>query len=298
MSMAHPTLMFLNNKQKAIMGAVPTTLRSALTWERIMQAVGQALVKSTKLQECSPDSVYRSVLEIVGKGLDIGMDGQAYLVPFKGECTALIGAQGKIELAHRSGMIDRIVCQVVYGNDTVEIDLAEGTVKHPLTLAYLAKGVDDPDFRGPMLACYARIWVKGVAEPMLELMTIGDFDKIKAGAAKRSGGRLSPAYTEWPSEMFRRSCLNRALKRAPKSRDLMEVLNRETALEEQDPDLNVIDAPSAQVSGHNAAAQLPDHGEPEDVEQELAKLKERERAPARTATPPADWDRGDDDAPL
>lgn len=228
----HPTLIFLNGKKNALESAVPTTLRSTLTWERILQAVGMALAKSEKLRGCSPHSVYSSVLEIVGKGLDLGMDGMAYLVPFKGECTAMIGSQGKIELAYRSGMIDKIVCQVVYANDTIDMDLANGTVHHPMTIAYLTQiaNLDGPG-RGDMLAAYARVWVKGVSEPMLEVMTIREFEQIKKAASERTNGKLSPAYKAWPSEMFRRSVLNRALKRAPKSRDLLEVLNRETALE-------------------------------------------------------------------
>lgn len=275
----HPTIVFLNQKKDAILGAVPQTFRAALTWERIMQSVGMALAKNPKLGDCEPHTVYTSLLEILGKGLDVGMDGQAYLVPYKGQCTAMIGAQGKIELAYRSGMIDKIVCQVVYEGDTIEMDLADGSIRHPMSKEYLVAIAEDADARGAMIAAYARVWVKGVHEPMLELMTLGDFKKIKAAAMERTG-KLGPAYKLWESEMFRRSVLNRALKRAPKSRDLMEVLNRETELEEVDP-LNVIDADTARPQAAQASAHaLPDHGEPEDVEAELAKVAAKEKVRA------------------
>lgn len=269
----HPALVFLNAKKDHLLAAVPKTLAAALTWERIMQAVGMALAKSEQLQRCSPESIYRSVLDIIGKGLDIGMDGQAYLVPFKGECTPMIGAQGKIELAYRSGLIDKIVCQVVYENDTIDIDLANGTVEHPMTIDYLRR-IAKEGGRGDMLAAYSRIWVKGVSEPILELMTVNEFEKIKADASKRTGGKLSPAYKEWPSEMFRRSVLNRGLKRAPKSRDLMDVLNREMELEGEPVSTvnrDVVDADAA------TPAALADHGEQEDLEAKLERFKERER---------------------
>lgn len=269
----HEAIVALDRRKDQILASVPSTFRAQLTFDRIRAAVASAIAKSDKLAACSPSSIYMSVLEIVGKGLDIGMDGQAYLVPFRGECTPLIGAQGKIELAYRSGMIDRIVCQVLFENDEFELDLANGSVEHKLTKDYLvrlAKG----EGRGEMLGAYARIWVKGAAEPMLELMTIDQFQKIVDGAKRRSGGRLSPAYTEWPDEMLRRSTLNRALKRAPKSRDLMEVLNREMELEGDDSSVpESFTAPAPDLAAAAPAA-LPDHGE---VESELDRFREPER---------------------
>lgn len=283
----HPAIHLLDTRKDQIMAAVPQTFRAALTWERIRQAVGTAIAKSKYLADCKPVSIYTSVLEIVGKGLDLGMDGQAYLVPFKGECTPMIGSQGKIELAYRSGMIDNIVCQVIYENDTIDLDLATGQVHHPMTIADLQRIAKDGG-RGEMLAAYARVWVKGAGQPILELMTLDEFHRIRDAAASRTG-KLSPAYKAWPSEMFRRSVLNRALKRAPKSRDLMELLNREMELEPVGAANreagNVIDADEEHDQGP-APRELPDHGEPEDVEAELERLKSRERAASRPADEP------------
>lgn len=270
----HPAIALLNTRKDTILKAIPETFRAALAWERIETAVASALMKNPALSKCSPQSILMSIMDIVGKGLDIGMDGQAYLVPFRGECTPMIGAQGKIELAYRSGQIVRIVVQVLYENDEFELDLANGTISHKMDREYLRALAKGETERGEMLAGYARIWLKDSPDPILELMTVAEFNQIRDTAQRKGGGRLSPAYQEWPAEMFRRSVLNRALKRAPKSRDLMEVLSRETRIEfgDDEPRSNVIDAMPPDA--------LPDHGEPQDVEAELDRLKSAEKVPA------------------
>lgn len=271
----HPAIALMDNRREEILNAVPKSFRASLEWDRIRGSVATAIAKSESLAKCNPGSILMSVLEIVGKGLDIGMDGQAYLVPFKGACTPMIGAQGKIELAYRSKAITKIVVQVLYENDEFMLDLANGEVEHRMGKDYLLQLARGELERGQMLACYARIWLASNSDPILEVMTVGDFNKIAAEAERRSGGRLSPAYTNWPGEMFRRSCLNRALKRAPKSRDLMEVLNREMELEAEDP----AERPSAMPDNVPARTALPDYGEPEeDIDAKLDALKAKEAA--------------------
>lgn len=282
MAAAHPILVFLNAKKEKLVAAVPRTFQAALTWESIVQGVAIALEdpkNGHKLGACRPETVYHSLITILRLGLDPApVRQQAFLVPRKGECTALIGAQGKIELAYRSGQITKIVVQCVYADDDIEIDLATGDVVHRITREQLMSDRDP----GPPIAAYARIWIRGTDQPITELMRRRDLLKIKRIAA--SGGD-TPAWKNWEEEMFRRSVLNRALKRAPKSIELMEVLNREVSLEEHEPSLvDVIDAePPAEVRA------LPEHidAQVEDVEAELAKLKSKEPVSTRK---PADTD--------
>jgi recombination protein RecT len=215
-------------KRGAIAAAVPQTFRGALTYESIMQAVGLACERSENLRKCDPETVYTSVLFLVRMGLDVsGYTGEAYLVPFynsrtgRHECTPMVGQQGKIAMAYRSGKIDRILTGVAHAADDYEFDLATGFLRHSF----------DPTLtdRGPAVFGWARVWVKGSADPITEIMPAADFQKIEDAAKKKNRGKLSPAYKQWRDEMFRRSVLSRALKRSPKSTDIAEVLNRESA---------------------------------------------------------------------
>ena len=209
-------IQYVNGKKKPLMGAIPQTLRAQMTWESIIQGVGLAMSDNPYLAKCDPATVYHSLLEILRQGLDLNT---CHLVPFGRECTPIIGYQGKIELAYRSGRIRKINTQVIHQNDTYTIDLASGEIRHTLDLT-----LDD---RGPALAAYCLIWLADQDDPLMELMTLRDFEKIKADANRRNKGKLSPAYTNWPTEMWRRSVLNRALKRAPKSVDILNILEPE-----------------------------------------------------------------------
>ena len=265
-------LALLDSRRPVIEQVVPATLREQLTWESIRTSVALTLGSSPKLQEADPQSVYASVLYILRLGLEIGGHGQqAYLVPYKGTCTPLIGAQGKIELAMRSGRIENLTAQPVYERDHFDVDfLQPGANSHK------------PAFgdRGAVVLCYAAVWIKGASTPILEIMSKADFEQIKADAVKRSGGRPSPAYTAWPIEMWRRSVLNRALKRAPKSRDLMDVLATQTAID-LGGRVEVSKAGTVDVIDADADAYaLPDFSDVDVIEEMPAKEPEREAVPA------------------
>lgn len=228
--MPHEAIVLLDRKRDEIMSAVPASARGLLEFGRLRLTVGSMIASNERLARCSPMSILTSVIEIVSRGLDLGADGQAFLVPYGSTCQPLIGSQGKIELAYRSGLVDRITVQVIYERDDVELDLAAGQVRHTVSkslMLEIAKGGS----RGEPLAAYALIWLKNSERPVLELMLFDDWSKIVENAKAKGRGRLSDAYRLWPGEMWRRSVLNRALKRIPKSRELSEALRRDLEVE-------------------------------------------------------------------
>ena len=57
--------------------------------------------------------------------------GHIFLIPFKGECTIVVGYKGYCELAYRSGLPVYIQSEVVYQNDTFEYELGSSPfIKH------------------------------------------------------------------------------------------------------------------------------------------------------------------------
>lgn len=269
----------IDRKRPQIMEIIPKTFRAALHWESIRQGIGLAVSRSPKLQECDPTTVYTSVLDILRFGLDpSGGTGQAYLVPFfnsrtrRQECQAIIGQQGKIEMAFRTGKYASIVTEVVHENDTYSFDLA----RRHLTHTY-----DPSQPRGQMLFAYCRIWLTSAPADgppsFQEIMGYEDFEKI-------SRGKKSPAYKEWYGEMWRRSVLSRCLKRAPKSIDLAEVLSRESEMASQQASGIIVDStweePAAEVVEPPA---LPEP--PMEVPEEKPKTRaEVKRAPAKASS--------------
>ena len=266
-------LALLDSRRDTILRVVPKTMRGIIAWENIRISVAMALAGEHRLAQAPPQSVYSSVLYILGLGLEIGGHGQqAWLIPYKGKCTPMIGAQGKIELAYRSGRISFIRSAVAYEHDDFSLDLAAGTISHRPELR---------GDRGAVLCTWAAIGVKGMTDPLVEVLTERDFGAIQDEAKRKNRGKLSPAYAKWPDEMRRRSAINRALKRAPKSRDLMEMLSTEVAVEQGAAvsvrgDRVVIDAETIE-------AEAPALPEPVFDEAELeAEQAERERVPVKT----------------
>jgi len=220
----------LEAKKTQMMQVVPNTMRDLVEWEHIVSSVADSIRANPKLQNADPVTVYLSTKYLIRLGLDIGgYGGQGFLVPFWNsskqcyDCTAMVGVRGKETLAYRSGFVDRIMSNVFHANDVFDYDLGSGDLTHKYDL-------HNAD-RGPALASWARVWLKGSPHPYLEIMTEADFVKIRDGVEARNKGKLSPAYKLWPSEMRRNRVLSRALKRIPRSKDLTQVLREEYAIE-------------------------------------------------------------------
>ncbi len=86
------------------------------------------LRQTPKLAQCTPQSVLGSLMTCAQLGLRPGVLGHAYLIPFYdrragGDVAQLvIGYQGLVELAHRSGQIQSLIARTVYEHDHFDVD--------------------------------------------------------------------------------------------------------------------------------------------------------------------------------
>jgi recombination protein RecT len=90
---------FLAGKKSQIAAALPKHLDS----DRMIRLAVTCVMQNKALQDCSMPSIYRSLLLSSQTGLEVGVGGQAYLVPYKGEATFVPGWQGLVDLVSRSG---------------------------------------------------------------------------------------------------------------------------------------------------------------------------------------------------
>lgn len=94
--------------------------------DRILRIALTEFRTNSKLQACSHESIIASLTQACQLGLEVGStSGQAYLIPFGGKCTLMLGYRGMIELAYRSGFIASIQPHTVYEKD--EFSIEEGT---------------------------------------------------------------------------------------------------------------------------------------------------------------------------
>jgi recombination protein RecT len=74
------------------------------------------------LLNCTPESFAGSLLTASALGLEPGVNGECHLVPYKGECTLIIGYQGYAKLFYQSPLARHIDAQAVHENDEFDYE--------------------------------------------------------------------------------------------------------------------------------------------------------------------------------
>lgn len=204
-------------------GTIAAVLPRHLSADRMARIALAEFRRQPKLAKCDPHSIFAAIIVASQLGLEIGVMGEAYLVPYGGECQLIPGYQGLLDLVRRSGRIKRIEAQVVRDGDSFTYRAGLQTV-----LEHTPKLEGEP---GAMRLAYA------VAEFSdggyhVEVMTKQQIEKIRDGSqgykyAKQSG-KDSP-WIDNPDEMWRKTVIRRICKYLPKSPELATALALEDA---------------------------------------------------------------------
>lgn len=181
-----------------------------MTEDRISKAALLALSRQPKLANCSTISFLTSMMKAAQLDLDFsGATGQAYLIPFKQECTLIVGYQGMIEVAYRSDKVAYIDAQLVYENDECVFNLGtDPRIEHTPCF--------DGD-RGEVKFGYAVARLKGIDIPKIELMSRAEIMAIKARSMAKDFG---PWKTD-EHEMMRKTLIRRIFKYLPKTQEIL-----------------------------------------------------------------------------
>lgn len=182
-----------------------------------------AVARTPKLLECDRMSVFDALTTCAQLGLSpSGRLGSAYLIPFNGKCTLVVGYKGYVDLAYRSGEVVGFGAQVVYEED--EFDYSEGfgvQIRH-----HKRSEEANP---GPLRYVYAWAEMRGGYKVSL-LMLRREVEAIKARApgARKPGG---PWDTD-PAEMWKKTALRRLIKLLPLSPQKAQALHRAQEVED------------------------------------------------------------------
>ncbi len=208
-----PTLaQFLEVRRTHLEEVLPKS--RGLTAEKLIKLAILATSKNPDLKDCDMGSVFLCLLQCAELGLEpSGTLGAAYLVPFKGVCTLIIGYRGLIDLARRSGVLRQIEAHVVHERDKFKLRFGlEPLLEHEPCL--------DGDAGKPRLVyCVAQL-ADGAKH--VEVMTLSEVAKIQA----LSKARNSPWNSHW-EEMAKKSVARRTCKWIPMSSDLAKALEME-----------------------------------------------------------------------
>ena len=224
----------LNSKLNQIKSVVASTV----TAEKMARIALNELRKNDYLAKTAlnnPDSFINSVMQASHLGLEIGGAlGQAYLVPFKNEVTMIPGYRGLLTLARRSGFITSIKAEMVYENDTFELELGIDTkvVHKPLLTGERGK---------PKLVYMVAHFTDGGYH--FEWMSIEEVNKIR----KRSpSGEKGPWVTDY-EQMALKTVIRRGWKYLPMSIEMQSADKIEHAADTGKTSNLIIDGDAVEI---------------------------------------------------
>lgn len=116
---------------KKIESQIAEALPKHMNIERMSRIALTTIRTNPKLLECNLPSLAAAVMQAAQLGLEPGLIGHCYIIPYGKEATFIIGYKGMIDLARRSGQIKSISAQIVYDNDLIELEYGlEDKLKH------------------------------------------------------------------------------------------------------------------------------------------------------------------------
>lgn len=238
-----------------------------MTPERLIKVALTAYNKTPSLMNCTFESLFLAIMQAAELGLEPGGPlKHAHLVPYKDQCTLIVGYGGYIELARRSGEIESIEVHPVYERDRFTLKFGLNTVlEHEPFL--------DGD-AGPMKLCYAVARLKGGGH-QLEVMTYAQIKAIGDAQLAKIRDERKRADSPWNtsfSEMARKTLVRRIAKYLPLSPEKAELLAKALELENDDaPTIDIVAEAPKVVQSRTAAVlervKEQAHAEPAHVEQ-------------------------------
>jgi recombination protein RecT len=200
-------------------GSLQKLLPAHMTPDRFLRVALNALRTTPKLMDCTLESLFGATVFAAQMGLEPNTpQGHIYLIPFKNnrkgvtEVQVIVGYQGLIALARRTGEIASISAQAVYAQDDYDIDYL-----NPENSRHKPK-MNGP--RGAFIGAWAKATFKdgGMA---FDFMPKADIDAIRDGSqgyktAERFNSKNSPWHTHY-DQMAVKTAIRRLSKRMPMS---------------------------------------------------------------------------------
>jgi len=200
--------------------------------KRLLRSVLMAMQQNPDLVECTPDSIFASVMRAAMLGLEVGGTyGGAWLVPFrnksnKKEAQLIPDYRGLEKLARQSGEVASIRAVCVYNGEAFAV--VGGTnpsIEH--TIDPTVSRTDDD-----IVAVYAVAHFTAVgAPPQFEVLSREQIAKVR----NSSRGKNALMWTQWWGEGAKKTAVRRLCKHLPQSPQMMAAMAIEDAAESDKP---------------------------------------------------------------
>lgn len=196
-----------------------------LTADRMARLALTQFSSNPKLQECDPHSIAGSIMTASTLGLEPGVNGQCYLIPYydnrnrKMICTCVPGWKGLVDIANRSGRCT-VWTGAVFQGDHFEYALGDKPF-----VQHRPGDEDSPDL---LTHVYAIGRVNGSDWPVIEVWTVNKV--IRHRNQYNKVGDKHYSFRDW--EMYARKVpLLQVLKYMPSSIELSNAIAASNAAE-------------------------------------------------------------------
>ena len=209
------------NKSKTIFDVIQagakqfaTALPKHINSDRFVRIAITTIRQNPKLAQCNQESLLGALMVSAQLGLEPGVLGQCYLIPYGRECQFQIGYKGMIELLRRSGQLKDIYAYSVYENDEFEMTYGlNRDLKHKPNL----------QDRGSFIGCYCVAVLKDDARAF-EYMTKEEIEAHGKKFSKTYGN--GPWKTDFEA-MAHKTVVKKMLKWLPVSVEFLEMANKD-----------------------------------------------------------------------
>lgn len=213
-----------------MMPSIEAVLPKQINPDRMSRIALNVIRTNPKLLECNINSLMGGVLEAAKLGLEPGLMGQCYLIPFQKkekrggqwvvvdvEAQFIIGYKGLIDLVRRSGQVSTIEARTVYENDKFDFEygLDSKLVHKPIMTD-----------RGAPIAYYAVCKLKDGGSSFL-VMSKQEMEQYREQYAKSKN--FGPWVTEFDA-MARKTCLRQLIKYLPISVENLSNFDEQSGL--------------------------------------------------------------------
>lgn len=199
-------------------GQIALALPKHISADRMVRLAMTSFSQSSGLQKCDMHSIFASVVIAAQLGLEIGVGGQGYLIPYKGKATFVPGWQGLVDLVSRAGRAT-VWTGAVYQGDRFDWALGDNPfIKHQ------PEG-DADDWRN-ITHVYAVGRVNGSQYPVIEVWTMDRIVRHLNKYNKVGGDHYALKNSGQNMEMYaRKVVLLQVLKYMPKSVEVQRAID-------------------------------------------------------------------------
>ena len=204
---------FLDKLKPQLALALPRHMNA----DRMARLALTAFSTTPALQQCSPQSIAASIMTAAQLGLEPGIGGQGYLIPYKTSCTFVPGWKGLVDLVSRSGRAT-VWTGAVREGDAFEFQLGDAPFCRHIP-------GDDADDAAPFSHVYAIGRVRDAQMPVIEVWSRAKVLK-HLKQYNKVGGRHYANESENNLEMYaRKVALLQVLKYMPASIELQNAID-------------------------------------------------------------------------